>query len=204
MGLVDAWPTPRRLEGHHMTLSRWKTALHESAHLRGAVELLDEDHVGAAILNDTCGLALVGIPSPPITSHQAICVMAGRLAEGLAEEHPPPGLDTGTEARDLPIPQGDLREALTADHRMAMPDDVCIARWCIANAEGEPEKWGRRYDWLAYQTKLFVADAAPEILEIANRLYLCGVVVMRGMARRHEQSETFGHGIDNDNQTQAT
>ncbi len=185
MGLVDAWPTPRRLEGQNMTLSRWETAIHEGAHCVAAIVLLNDRQVGAALIPTRGGICYAAIPTAPACWSEVIAVAAGAVAaEVLAENERPPQFDSDNNQTALPTSVADrsgssFYQELREDLEATIDDEVIVARWCVEGFANRPHRWAERHAELMDRTKAFVEAHKGCILLAAQELYLHGVIVLR-------------------------
>ena len=177
-----ARPTRTARPGRHgatdaAAARRWSVALHESGHVVAAAVLLGDTCPGAVLLGGG-GFAFLAV-TEPLSFESALAVAAGAAAEELAERHAPPPTPepVGDLGRPLPTPAADDVYVLTA-FRTAKPDALAIAEWCIRECPDEPERWRERHAWLDFTAKWFVHRNELEILSIATKLFVRGIVTL--------------------------
>ena len=158
---------------------RWKTCLHEAAHVVAASVLLNDERVAAVVFSGG-GLAFIDVPDPLRTVDQALAIAAGTAAESLAETNAPPQAEPATAAAvrvDVPKERS-AHAVLMSDLKAARPDAERIAAWCIMGHPNDPDRWKSRYVWIHHEASLFVRNHATEIVKIASRLYTGGIVTL--------------------------
>lgn len=164
-------------------MSRWTTSLHEAGHAVAA-HVLTGTRVVMTLHEDGSGAAWPLKELPPTDS--AIMTAAGPLAEPLAARHDPPDIPgyTGVTSPFLRPALPTLESAgtpettaeLKRDLAQCVPDDVAIARWCIAGVEREPERWAQRHAFVHALAQRIIRDHEQSIVEAARVLYRRGVV----------------------------
>jgi len=176
-----------------MTLSRWSTALHESGHLIAAIELLQDDRVGAALIPTVGGVAYTSIPELPVCWSEAIAVAAGDVAAEVLTrvERPPPfdsdNVQVSTATADRS--ESTFHQELRADLEAAVPDEVIIARWCVEGFANRPHRWAERHAEVMDRTRHFVERHAGCILLAAGELYRHGTLVLKSPPQTDREGE---------------
>ena len=154
--------------------ARWRTCIHEGAHMVAGGRLLGQT-TRAAVFNDASGVADVGDGENdvPTSFKDALVTAAGSAAEFLADLYPPPQVA-------LPVPlevaYPESAGRLLTSVATMMTDDVAVARWCIRGRETQPDLWAGRHEWVRSGATEFVIENRHQVIEVATSLYGRGIV----------------------------
>lgn len=157
-------------------MNRWTLSLHEAGHAVAAHALTGAK--ATATLHDGGGGA--SWPSADMNpTDRAIMTAAGPLAELLADRHVAPELPAAIATRPPTaetIASAETATELRREIARAVPDQVVLARFCIAGIEHQPERWAQRHVWIQSVTQRLIQAHENSIVEAARVLFLCGVV----------------------------
>ncbi|MFA7174030.1 MAG: hypothetical protein WC340_11575 [Kiritimatiellia bacterium] len=172
---------------------RWRTALHEAAHLQTGL-LLTHDllrpAVSATLVDEgrTSGIAACAGQLTPFA--KAIMAAAGSYGGKLVNEWPRPR----SHYRKKQLIDRQLKQSangeLTADSVRKVfagfkggPSDAeIVANFCTSFEPGNPGDWVKRYKRVHAKARLMVYKHRAAIREIATELYLTGIY--------HREAET--------------
>lgn len=172
-------PLAAELTSDDTTARKWRTCLHEAAHVT-AGQLLLKRTVKAIVYEAGAGAAYLGFDDAiPRTFEEALAVAAGSAAEVLVNIHTPPQptlLSPSPISLSAAYPESTA--PLLVQLRQSPSDAVLLAQWCIRNVETQPHRWVSRFNWIHREARIFVARHQQEIVDVATELFNNGIVTL--------------------------
>jgi len=154
---------------------RWTVSCHEAGHL-AAEKILKRPRSIGAYVTDRQGGAYVGTGGCD-GFLDAMVLAAGRAAERLAAETPPPpDMAPPDKVESLRALSPETFAEMEREDRHAVQDDVQLARWAIRGIESEPTRWEPLVRWVRREAERFVANNAGFIIRVAQHLYVHGFI----------------------------
>jgi hypothetical protein len=167
---------------------RWRTCLHEAAHIVTARALNAWNTTTAARVSDD-GRGAAEMPHGLSAFDDAVATAAGSYGEGLPfppparrrrPALPPAETAEGIRARAVRVAEADTAER---HHRRAMAagtDPVSVARYCISLHSADPDEWRDAFNRVHAEARRAVWEHRDEIRRVAVRLFHRGSVTLPG------------------------
>jgi hypothetical protein len=165
---------------------RWKTCLHEAAHIVTARALNGWDCEASASIRADGNSGTAVFPYGLSAFDYAVAVAAGEHAERLP-------FDAPKRRRRLPLPPAETAEGIRAravrvvqaevaetSHRGAMADCETVARYSISLHPGEPSEWVAAHARVHDAAKRLTWEHRDTIRAVALTLFHRGSVTLPG------------------------
>ena len=165
---------------------RWRTSLHEAGHAVYDRVAFGNQKGYVYVLDDTVAMCVGDFQRESYGFQDAVMSACGKSAESLADQHAPPEARPKPSEILSPEPSKtsvyqELQQDVATVKHSGESDSRRIAVWCITGYESYPEKWKRRHDIIRREAGAFIANHAEQILVVARRLYVDGIVFLHSL-----------------------